>query len=150
MAEAAAGVNEIFSRLFDHRPFLKGEIQYIKQDFEEKRNDREVDNLFRSLELITEIKEVQIEQIVNATDQHIPRTIADLQVALHMLQDTLHTQDKFRNREENLKIKKQLREQKLSAAQADVKEKLKLIEESQAEKEKQLKEKFKLMEKNNF
>lgn len=27
-------VNEVFSRLFDHRPFLKGEIEFFKKEFE--------------------------------------------------------------------------------------------------------------------
>ncbi|KAK8751940.1 hypothetical protein OTU49_011144, partial [Cherax quadricarinatus] len=95
MAAAASDVNEVFSRLFDHRPFLRGEIEFFKKEFEEKRGDREVEQLFRSLELITEIKEGQIEKIVNSSDDNLPRTIADVQVALHMCEDTLDTESKF-------------------------------------------------------
>lgn len=31
-------VNEVFSRLFDHRPFLRGEIEYFKKEFEASHN----------------------------------------------------------------------------------------------------------------
>nr|XP_053627453.1 biogenesis of lysosome-related organelles complex 1 subunit 5-like isoform X3 [Cherax quadricarinatus] len=105
MAAAASDVNEVFSRLFDHRPFLRGEIEFFKKEFEEKRGDREVEQLFRSLELITEIKEGQIEKIVNSSDDNLPRTIADVQVALHMCEDTLDTESKFNCRLQTADIK---------------------------------------------
>ncbi|KAF2356113.1 Biogenesis of lysosome-related organelles complex 1 subunit 5 [Trinorchestia longiramus] len=56
-------VAEVFSRLFDHRPFLKGEIAFFKSEFEEKRGDQEVEQLFRALELTTEIKQAQTSEV---------------------------------------------------------------------------------------
>ncbi|XP_053627454.1 biogenesis of lysosome-related organelles complex 1 subunit 5 isoform X2 [Cherax quadricarinatus] len=146
MAAAASDVNEVFSRLFDHRPFLRGEIEFFKKEFEEKRGDREVEQLFRSLELITEIKEGQIEKIVNSSDDNLPRTIADVQVALHMCEDTLDTESKF-NCEELLAKKRAERSARLTAVQQDVQEKLRLLQDSYQEKEQSLRAQFQQLEK---
>ncbi|XP_066942189.1 biogenesis of lysosome-related organelles complex 1 subunit 5 isoform X2 [Macrobrachium rosenbergii] len=140
-------VNEVFSRLFDHRPFLRGEIDYFKKEFEEKRGDREVEQLFRSLELITEIKEGQIEKIVGSSDDNLPRTIADIQVALHMCEDTLATDKQF-NTEELLAKKRADRSARLGAVQRDVDEKLKLLDDTYKEKEKAMRLQFEQLEKN--
>ncbi|XP_071531280.1 biogenesis of lysosome-related organelles complex 1 subunit 5 isoform X2 [Panulirus ornatus] len=139
-------VNEVFSRLFDHRPFLRGEIEFFRKEFEEKRGDREVEQLFRSLELITEIKEGQIEKIVNSSDDNLPRTIADVQVALHMCEDTLETEKKFVS-EELLAKKRGERRVRLAAVQQDVQEKLKLLEDSYQEKEQAMRAQFEHLEK---
>ncbi|XP_064085090.1 biogenesis of lysosome-related organelles complex 1 subunit 5 isoform X1 [Macrobrachium rosenbergii] len=147
MAAAAKDVNEVFSRLFDHRPFLRGEIDYFKKEFEEKRGDREVEQLFRSLELITEIKEGQIEKIVGSSDDNLPRTIADIQVALHMCEDTLATDKQF-NTEELLAKKRADRSARLGAVQRDVDEKLKLLDDTYKEKEKAMRLQFEQLEKN--
>ncbi|XP_050722797.1 biogenesis of lysosome-related organelles complex 1 subunit 5-like isoform X2 [Eriocheir sinensis] len=138
-------VNEVFSRLFDHRPFLKGEIEFFKKEFEEKRGDREVEQLFRSLELITEIKEGQVEKIVNSSDDNLPRTIADIQVALHMCEDTLDTETKF-STDELLAKKRAERKLRLASVQRDVQEKLNLLEESYQEKEKAMRARFEQLE----
>lgn len=140
-------MNEVFSRLFDHRPFLRGEIDYFKKEFEEKRGDREVEQLFRSLELITEIKEGQIEKIVGSSDDNLPRTIADIQVALHMCEDTLATDKQF-NTEELLAKKRADRSARLGAVQRDVDEKLKLLDDTYKEKEKAMRLQFEQLEKN--
>ncbi|KAK8375400.1 hypothetical protein O3P69_008326 [Scylla paramamosain] len=145
MAAAASDVNEVFSRLFDHRPFLKGEIEFFKKEFEEKRGDREVEHLFRSLELITEIKEGQIEKIVGSSDDNLPRTIADIQVALHMCEDTLDTETKFIS-EELLVKKRGERTARLANVQQDVQEKLKVLEETYQEKEKAMRARFQQLE----
>ncbi|XP_069163182.1 biogenesis of lysosome-related organelles complex 1 subunit 5 isoform X2 [Procambarus clarkii] len=146
MAAATSDVNEVFSRLFDHRPFLRGEIEFFKKEFEEKRGDREVEELFRSLELITEIKEGQIEKIVNSSDDNLPRTIADVQVALHMCEDTLDTEKKF-NSEELLAKKRCERRCRLATVQQDVQEKLQLLQESYDDKEQSMKTQFQQLEK---
>lgn len=61
-------IGEIWSRLFDHRPFLNGEIKYMQKEFEEKRGDREVENLFAILEKLTEIKDSQVDRIKKGAD----------------------------------------------------------------------------------
>lgn len=146
MAAAVGDVNEVFSRLFDHRPFLKGEIEYFKREFEEKRGDREVEQLFRCLELTTEIKEAQIDKVVGSSDDNLPRTIADIQVALHMCEDTIQVEKKFAT-EELLSKKRTERQIRLQAAEADVAEKLALLQNTFQDKEIELRRQFEILEK---
>ncbi|XP_050671115.1 biogenesis of lysosome-related organelles complex 1 subunit 5 [Leptidea sinapis] len=63
MTELSREIGEIWSRLFDHRPFLNGEIKYMIKEFEEKRGDREVENLFSILENLTDVKDSQVDKI---------------------------------------------------------------------------------------
>lgn len=64
-------LGQVWGRLFDHRPFLSGEIKFFLREFEEKRKDCEVDNLFCSLESVTEVQET-----------YLPQLVADLQILL--------------------------------------------------------------------
>jgi len=112
----ANDINEIFSRLFDHRPFLRAEINNFKSEFEDKRQDQEVEQLFRALEITSEIKEVQVDKVVLACDEHLPRTIADVQVALRMCQTALQPGQT----EEILAARRTAREARLARARSDV------------------------------
>lgn len=46
----------MYDRFFNHRPFIKGEITHFVKEFETKRGDREVENLFETLEITTELQ----------------------------------------------------------------------------------------------
>lgn len=48
---------EIWSRLFDHQPFIQPEISTFIREFEEKRSDREVENLLNILNVQCEIQD---------------------------------------------------------------------------------------------
>lgn len=84
MAAIVKDTGEIWARLFDHRPFLSGEIKFILREFEEKRSDREVEKLFNILEYVTEIRDTQIERVKLISDIHLPTLNANLEVALSM------------------------------------------------------------------
>ncbi|KAL7647049.1 UNVERIFIED_CONTAM: hypothetical protein RMT77_002306 [Armadillidium vulgare] len=142
-------VNEIFSRLFDHRPFLQTEIANFKREFEQKRGDKEVEELFKALEHTTEIKQVRFEKVVEACDANLPRTIADIQVALRMCEDTLKVEDKFKAINYDVLEKKRIeRENRLASSRLDYEEKLKNLEENYHEKEREIREQFAKLEKN--
>ncbi|XP_066247180.1 biogenesis of lysosome-related organelles complex 1 subunit 5, partial [Euwallacea similis] len=53
-------IRKTWERIFDQKGFLKGEINFILREFEEKRGDSEVDNLFKSVETLTDINDTQI------------------------------------------------------------------------------------------
>ncbi len=38
---------EVHGRLFNPRPFLSGEVRNFLREFEDKRKDREVENVFK-------------------------------------------------------------------------------------------------------
>ncbi|CAK1601784.1 unnamed protein product [Parnassius mnemosyne] len=72
MSELSREIGEIWTRLFDHRPFLNGEIKFMLKEFEEKRGDREVENLFSILENLTDIKDTQVERISKSGKTGLP------------------------------------------------------------------------------
>ena len=51
-AEDYQAVLELYSRLANHRPFLQGEVRHFVREFETKRGDREVENIFGVLERV--------------------------------------------------------------------------------------------------
>ncbi|XP_028155872.1 biogenesis of lysosome-related organelles complex 1 subunit 5-like isoform X2 [Ostrinia furnacalis] len=84
MTELSREVGEVWSRLFDHRPFLNGEIKFMVKEFEEKRGDREVENLFSILEKLTEIKDNQVEKISKIAEHSLPVLNEKLEQALQL------------------------------------------------------------------
>ncbi|XP_055686694.1 biogenesis of lysosome-related organelles complex 1 subunit 5 [Lutzomyia longipalpis] len=75
-------IGEIYSRIFDHRPFTSAEIQYFLREFEEKRNDREVENLFVSLQNTSEAKDTGVLRSKVACEAHLGHLQKSLEVAL--------------------------------------------------------------------
>ncbi|XP_045528177.1 biogenesis of lysosome-related organelles complex 1 subunit 5 [Pieris brassicae] len=87
MTELSREIGEVWSRLFDHRPFLNGEIKFLLKEFEEKRGDREVENLFNILENITDIKDTQVDKIHRIGSTALPVLSEKLQQALLLTED---------------------------------------------------------------
>ena len=48
MEQVTKTLGEVHSRLFDHRPSVQGEINYFIKEFEQRRNNREIDRLNKS------------------------------------------------------------------------------------------------------
>ena len=70
--------------MFNHRPCLKGKVTHFVKEFEKKRGDQEVQNLFETLEVTTELQSGQVEKLVNTCDEQIPTINANLLVAQSM------------------------------------------------------------------
>ncbi|XP_075970354.1 biogenesis of lysosome-related organelles complex 1 subunit 5 [Anticarsia gemmatalis] len=87
MTELSREIGEIWSRLFDHRPFLNGEIKFMLKEFEEKRGDREVENLFSILEKLTDIKDSQVEKIKKSGETGLPILTEKLEQALQLSEE---------------------------------------------------------------
>ncbi|CAG4965500.1 unnamed protein product [Colias eurytheme] len=87
MTELSREIGEIWTRLFDHRPFLNGEIKFMLKEFEEKRGDREVENLFNILENITDIKDTQLDKIQRSSKAALPVLSEKLQQALTLTEE---------------------------------------------------------------
>lgn len=103
-------IGEIWSRLFDHRPFLNGEIKFMLKEFEEKRGDREVENLFAILEKLTDIKDSQAEKIIKSGETGLPVLKEKLQQAL-LLSDEVE-KDYLEARKEHDKRRLELKEKR--------------------------------------
>ncbi|CAG4979624.1 unnamed protein product [Parnassius apollo] len=87
MSELSREIGEIWTRLFDHRPFLNGEIKFMLKEFEEKRGDREVENLFSILENLTDIKDTQIERINKSGKTGLPILSEKLMQGLQLCEE---------------------------------------------------------------
>ncbi|XP_014472526.1 PREDICTED: biogenesis of lysosome-related organelles complex 1 subunit 5 [Dinoponera quadriceps] len=95
MASIIKDTGEIWSRLFDHRPFVQGEITFFLREFQDKRNDREVERLFKILEYATELKESQLDRTEQLGDCHLPSLKANVDVALSMCNRVLQREEDF-------------------------------------------------------
>ncbi|XP_063394973.1 biogenesis of lysosome-related organelles complex 1 subunit 5 isoform X1 [Cydia fagiglandana] len=84
MTELSREIGEVWARLFDHRPFLNGEIKFMLKEFEEKRGDREVENLFFILEKVTDIKDSQVDKIKKGSEAALPVLSEKLNQALQL------------------------------------------------------------------
>ncbi|CAH0724681.1 unnamed protein product, partial [Brenthis ino] len=87
MTELSREISQVWSRLFDHRPFLNGEIKFMLKEFEEKRGDREVENLFAILENLTDIKDTQVEKIIKSSNTALPVLGEKLNQALKLSEE---------------------------------------------------------------
>ncbi|PNF38097.1 hypothetical protein B7P43_G15425, partial [Cryptotermes secundus] len=138
-------VGEIWARLFDHRPFLSGEIKYFLKEFEEKRSDREVERLFQILERVTEIKETQIDRVKLASDIHLPTLNANLEVAVSMCNRILEKEEDHRS--VALTTKRELRKAEWESFIDNMTQKCSKVDATFQEKEEELKEFYADLEK---
>ena len=59
-------------------------MTHFVKEFETKRGDREVQNLFETLEVTTELQSGQVEKLVTTCDDQLPTINANLLVAQSM------------------------------------------------------------------
>lgn len=129
---------EIWTRLFDHRPFLNGEIKLFLKEFEEKRSDREVQRLFEILEKVSEIRDSKIDRLKNATE-----SLADLQTQLDSAVNKCNSIISYQvnyNSDLALEAKREIRKAEWEAFIVDMDEKYKKVDLTFEEKEKELRE----------
>ncbi|KZC13652.1 Protein Muted, partial [Dufourea novaeangliae] len=137
---------EIWSRLFDHRPFVQGEITFFLREFQEKRGDKEVEHLFKILEYSTDLKESQLDRAEQLGDCHLPSLKANVDVALSMCERVLQREQNFdidKTLEENRKIRKLEWEKFVN----DISEKCEKVNQTFDEKENEIKEFYTDLEK---
>ncbi|XP_033333017.1 biogenesis of lysosome-related organelles complex 1 subunit 5 isoform X2 [Megalopta genalis] len=146
MASIIKDTGEIWSRLFDHRPFIQGEITFFLREFQEKRGDREVERLFKILEYSTELKENQLDRTEQLGDCHLPSLKANVDVALSMCERVLQREQDFdidKTLEDNRKIRKLEWEKFVN----DMSEKCEKVNQTFEEKEDEIKEYYTDLEK---
>lgn len=129
----------VWSRLFDHRQFLHGEITFFVREFEEKRSDREVENLFEILEKSTEIKDSQIDKLKHSSRNNLSDFQSVVDNANQLCNKVLDERCAY-NPEESLLAKCASLEADNKKFEEDLAAKYKAVDESFAEKEKLLRE----------
>ncbi|XP_015587957.1 biogenesis of lysosome-related organelles complex 1 subunit 5 [Cephus cinctus] len=146
MASIAKDIGEIWSRLFDHRPFVQGEIIYFVREFQEKRGDREVERLFKILEYSTELGQSQLDRSEQLGDCHLPSLKANTDVALSMCERVLQRGEEF-DTESKLQVKRELRKAEWEKFINDISDKCVKVDQTFQEKEEELKEFYADLEK---
>lgn len=91
-----ADLSDIHARLFNHRPFVQGEVRHFVREFEDQRGDREVERVFRVLERVTELRDEHVDQVCDAAQTHLPAVQATLARTRTLCQNIL---DQNRTRE---------------------------------------------------
>eukprot|EP00094_Tigriopus_californicus_P003529 TCALIF_03394-PB protein Name:"Similar to TMEM199 Transmembrane protein 199 (Pongo abelii)" AED:0.10 eAED:0.10 QI:0/0.6/0.33/0.83/0.4/0.5/6/1385/419 len=71
-------LSDIHARLFNHRPFVQGEVRHFVREFEDQRGDREVERVFRVLERVTELRDEHVDQVQVAAQAALPGLQAKL------------------------------------------------------------------------
>ncbi|XP_033232140.1 biogenesis of lysosome-related organelles complex 1 subunit 5 [Belonocnema kinseyi] len=139
MAAVVKDVGEIWTRLFDHRPFVQGELTFFVREFQDKRNDREVERLFKIIEYSTDIGQSQLDRAVELGDSQLPSLKANVDVALSMCERVLQREGKF-NTENQLKDRRDLRKTEWQKFISEMSEKCLKVDQEFLERENELKE----------
>ncbi|KAF7286990.1 biogenesis of lysosome-related organelles complex 1 subunit 5 [Rhynchophorus ferrugineus] len=93
MSDVFKDISNIWDRLFDHKGFLSGEINFTLKEFEEKRGDNEVDNLFKTIENLTDIKDTHINQLKDNVNESVIESNRQLSEALQVCNNLSKLQD---------------------------------------------------------
>ncbi|XP_046382953.1 biogenesis of lysosome-related organelles complex 1 subunit 5 [Ischnura elegans] len=139
MAAVVKDTGELWTRLFDHGPFLQGEIKYFLKEFEERRADREVEKIFQILERVTEIKETQIDRLKLSSDVHLPTLNANLEVAVGMCNRILEKEEEYCP-DKALANNRERRKAEWESFVEDITQKCSKVEATFGEKEKEMRE----------
>ncbi|XP_012347643.1 biogenesis of lysosome-related organelles complex 1 subunit 5 isoform X2 [Apis florea] len=139
MASIIKDTGEIWSRLFDHRPFIQGEITFFLREFQEKRDDREVERLFKILEYSTDLKESQLDRTEQLGDCHLPSLKANVDVALSMCERVLQKEQDF-DSDIALQTNREARKVEWEKFVNDMSEKCEKVNQTFEEKENEIKE----------
>ncbi|KAG6801292.1 biogenesis of lysosome-related organelles complex 1 subunit 5 [Apis cerana] len=139
MASIIKDTGEIWSRLFDHRPFIQGEITFFLREFQEKRDDREVERLFKILEYSTDLKESQLDRTEQLGDCHLPSLKANVDVALSMCERVLQKEQDF-DSDVALQANREARKVEWEKFVNDMSEKCEKVNQTFEEKENEIKE----------
>lgn len=143
---AAKDIADIHSRLFNHRPFINGEIRHFVKEFEEKRGDREVERVFKVLEKVTELRDSEVDKVKAQCDSVLPNLNANLLVAQSMSNKILD-QSRSREIETALENSRQNREKEWNNFMVDIQDKCTKIDDAYKQKEIDVKTNYETLEK---
>jgi len=139
-------ITEVHARLFNHRPFLQGEIKHFLREFEEKRGDREVENIFSSLERVSELRDLGLPGLItSASSNRSTNLVANLQVAESMLGRILE-QEETGEVEKTLVASREAREKEWTNFLQEVQVRCKKIDQSFKEQEDSIRKKYQDLE----
>ena len=138
---------DLYDRLFNHRPFLKGEITHFVKEFEIKRGgEKDIENLFKILEVTTELQSTEVAKVEKSCEEHFPTVNANLLVAQSMCNKILD-QAANSDLDRALESSRQAREKDWSQFMSDFQNKCEKIDDAYNQKEEALKAHYAKLEK---
>lgn len=132
-------VGEIWTRLFDHRSFIQGEVSFFLREYQDKRNDREVERLFKIIEHSTDIDQSQLDRTIELGNSQLPNLKVNIDKALGMCERVLQKEGKINNESELIESR-ELRKLKWQEFINEMKDKCQKVDDEFLEKENELKE----------
>ncbi|XP_023336188.1 biogenesis of lysosome-related organelles complex 1 subunit 5 isoform X2 [Eurytemora carolleeae] len=108
----AAEAFKIWTRLFNHRPFLKGEVEYFVKNFQDKRGDREIENIFAVLERVSELRDFGVDRLEGGIETPCNNIRTNLQTAESLVSEILLHEDS-KEVEQTLLVSREAREKEL-------------------------------------
>jgi len=142
---AAKDLIDIHSRLFNHRPFVRGETKHFVKEFETKREDREVDRVFKVLERVTDLRDCEVDKLRAQCDSVVPNVNANLLVAQSMCNKILD-QSRSTEIDQALESSRLAREKEWSNFLTDIQDKCTRIDDAYNQQEADLRKQFEQME----
>ncbi|XP_058797875.1 biogenesis of lysosome-related organelles complex 1 subunit 5 [Phymastichus coffea] len=146
MAAVIKDVGEIWTRLFDHRPFIQGEVTFFLREFQDKRNNREESRLQEVLLYTKELEYHKLDYTEELGDNHLPSLKANVDVALIMCDCVLQKENEF-DSESKLKKNREIRKLEWEKFINDMSDKCVRVDEEFHSKEKELEEFYADLEK---
>lgn len=142
------GALELYSRLANHRPFLQGEIRHFLREFETKRGDREVENIFGVLERVSELRDIGLPQLLSrAGGGQADRLVGALQVSQSMVERVLEqTETGEVEYRRSLQHSREARQGEWQAFQAETRARRVRLEARDREQEEAIRRRYKELE----
>lgn len=145
-AEDYQAVLELYSRLANHRPFLQGEVRHFVREFEIKRGDREVENIFGVLERVSELRDCGLPGLLErAGGGEAARLVGGLQVAQSMVERVLRGSETGEV-EASLASSREAREREWVVFQEEARSRVRRVEARDREQEEAIRRRYKDLE----
>jgi len=140
------GVLELYSRLANHRPFVQGELRHFIREFEAKRGDREVENIFGVLERVSELRDCGLPQLLDrGAGGEGARLLGAIQVSLSMVERVLEHAETGEV-EATLQASREAREREWTVFQKEARARCARLEARDREQEEAIRRRYKELE----
>ncbi|XP_059351571.1 biogenesis of lysosome-related organelles complex 1 subunit 5-like [Daphnia carinata] len=138
--------SDIFTRLFDHRPFLNGEVQHFVREFEGKKNIKDIGLLLKSCEKLTDINDLLNTSVGDNTKEVISSLLDNISKTTTSLEAV--SSPKPLNENKYLLDKEALRQKKKEEFFENYRERLLSLDNLVKEKELELRNHYQQLEEN--
>lgn len=124
---------------------MQGEVKHFVKEFEDKKGDKEVNDIFEILQKTTELGDFEVDNLKAQCDSVLPSINANLLVAQSMA-DKILTRDSRSEIEQALESSKAVRDKEWSSFKSEVVDKRSKVDQAYLQKEQDLKKHYQHLE----